>query len=63
MATAAYFVLAIYTPFDVARLNKRDYLSFNLFDTPPKHSAHPLELDGYERLEIQDDTCVAYEIC
>jgi hypothetical protein len=63
MATVAYFVLAIYTPFDVARLNEGDYLSFNFFDTPPKDSAHPLELDGYERLEIQDDTCVTYEIC
>jgi hypothetical protein len=58
----AYLVLTVSSSFDVARLDESHDLLFYFFYGPAKSSAHPIELDGSKRLEIQDNGPIANEI-
>lgn len=56
-------VLTINSALDLAALNQRNYLFFDLFDGPSECSAHSVEANGLERLEIKHHCDIANEVC
>lgn len=54
-----YFVLTVDPRLDLARLDKSDDLPLELLNGPPERGAHPLELDGCERLEVLHEGATA----
>lgn len=61
--TGICLVLTVNSALNLAALNQRNYLLFDLFDGPSECSAQSVEANGLERLEIKHHCDIANEVC